>query len=270
MPQITKRDFRIIVVVSLVMLAVGILAASKFMKSIYQNRLSELEENFNETLRYKDGEREAELASVIDDHQQMQLTLTAAYDNIDARDLEIQRLSNLLAEKEMELDAIKAERNEQYRAEFTTLAKYWYVFKNALPRSTVTPEMIIYLDTKCQERNVNPHMMWIIYYLESKWDETAVNSKSNATGLGQIIPSTGKAYWLNILKHDSFSTSMLLDPYVNIDITVEHIARDLQAGKGLSGAINHYSGGASGYLKVMQDTASRFGISSDFGDGTYK
>jgi len=176
---------------------------------------------------------------------------------------EIDTLSTNLASTQMSLDRIKANSEE----DFNLLRKYWYVFERTGDNSGLTTDVIRHVDQTCKEWDVNPHWMWAIYWEESNFRAAIDNTAgSGARGLGQVMPSTGKSFWENILGHGagSFTTDMLYDPYVNVDITVAIIGRHLSNGWTMYQAINQYSGGGgNGYFNEVLATGKTHGVTLD-------
>lgn len=143
---------------------------------------------------------------------------------------------------------------------FEYARKYYYVFRDAPDNSGLTMDDIVYLDDLCKEENLNPHLMWCIYDNESGYITTIDNySGSSARGLGQVLASTGKSIYENILQLGSYDHSMAYDSKINMQLTVELISRNI--GSGLYNAIALYSGDSSGayYNKLLQ-TAREHGV----------
>ena len=173
-----------------------------------------------------------------------------------------QREANI-QEQYDELQRIHQEVIEQSAADFAILRKYWYVLRDGPNNGTLTLDLFRFADNKCKEWNINPHWVWHMYEHESQWIVTEVNGGSGATGIGQAMPSTGKVYWEDIMGHGagSFSTEMLKDPYVNIEITVAHLGRDLQNGATWREAVAHYcGGGVDAYWNTVVRMAAEHGI----------
>lgn len=175
----------------------------------------------------------------------------------------IQQLEADLAASQLTLDRIEVEGEEN----FDILREYWYVFQRTGDNSGLSADLIQYVDKVCKEWDVNPHWMWAIYWEESNFRARIDNTAgSGARGLGQVMPSTGKSFWENVLGHGSgsFTTDMLYDPYVNVDITVAIIGRHLSNGWTMYQAINQYSGGGGNeYFSEVLATGETHGIKLD-------
>lgn len=181
-------------------------------------------------------------------------------------------VSNLNAQIDQQNVVIEAMENtlNQERADsaevFEIARKYWYVFRDAPDNSGLTMDDMVYLDSLCKERDLNPHIMWCIYDNESGYTEAIDNySGSSARGLGQVLKSTGESIYENILQLGTYSHEYAYDAQVNMQITVELIDRNIDSG--LYNAIALYSGDSSGgYYNRILATATDHGVSlSDTG-----
>lgn len=190
------------------------------------------------------------------------------------------QLSNLATEYETQIDQLRTEyeatisdqeeqitalsaTNEQRRADSAELfelgRKYWYVFRDAPDNSGLTMDDFVLVDDLCKEDNMNPHIMWSIYDLESGYTAEIDNSRSSARGLGQVLASTGKSIYENVLGLGEYDHQMAYDTETNILITQELISRNL--GSGLWNAIALYSGDRSGgYYNTLLSVASSHGV----------
>lgn len=162
------------------------------------------------------------------------------------------RITTLETEKEVVTQRLTNTQNELenilslQQADFQLLQKYWYVLKEADPKDGLTLEVLRFADQECQKWDVNPDWMWHVYQHESHWTTEIDNAAgSGARGLGQVMPSTGKEMWERILGHGAgtFTLDMLYDPYVNVEITVAIIGRNLEKYDSMSKALELYSGG---------------------------
>lgn len=166
-----------------------------------------------------------------------------------------QRLNNAIAEKDQIL--------ELQQADFELLQKYWYVLKEAEPGSGLTLEVLRFADEECQKWDINPDWMWHVYQHESHWTTNIDNyAGSGARGLGQVMPSAGKEMWERILGHGAgtFTLDMLYDPYVNVEITVAIIGRNMEKYDSMATSLKLYSGGSSSYYDVIVGMAAEHGI----------
>jgi len=164
-----------------------------------------------------------------------------------------------LADREETLSTIE----EIQAADFQLLQKYWYVLRDASPDSGLTLEVLRYADEQCQQWDVNPDWMWHVYQHETGWTTEIDNKQgSGARGLGQVMPATGKEMWERVLGHGegTFSLDMLYDPYVNVEITVAIIGRNLDKNGSMRAALKLYSGGSSTYYDVIVGMAAEHGI----------
>lgn len=181
-------------------------------------------------------------------------------------------VSNLNAQIDGQNVVIEAMENtlNQERADsaemFELARKYWYVFRDAPDNSGLTMDDMAYLDNLCKEKDLNPHIMWCIYDNESGYTAVIDNfSGSSARGLGQVLKSTGKAMYENIMKLGTYSHDMAYDPQINMNITTTMIDRNIDSG--LKNAIALYSGDATGayYNKILATAANHGASLSDTG-----
>lgn len=179
-------------------------------------------------------------------------------------------VNNMKEESQQQIDSLQAtideltSQVEQRKASssevFEYARKYWYIFRDAPDNSGLTMDDIIYLDDLCKEDNLNPHLMWCIYDNESGYTAKIDNPTSTARGLGQVLRSSGKSYYENVLQIGSYSHELAYDPRINMQITEEMIARNM--GSGIQNAIALYSGDSSGaYYNKLVQTAAEHGVS---------
>ena len=252
----------------IIFLFVGILLSVTVVSSHYEAKISKLEEQ-----QYEEIER----LSLENQHQyeryktaiDRMININGGYRS------EIESLETRLVEQEdahrAQLERLNASTpvrtNTKSMEQFKVLQKYAYVFQMSgrgnYVNSTMTVDLILYIDQVCKEMNVNPHWMMFIYSVESWWNASAVNSSSGASGLGQVMPSTGRDYWTNVFNRpaSTYSRDLLFDPYTNVEITVKHIQRSLDSGQNMRGALNQYSGGGgSWYYDTVVSRAAAAGV----------
>lgn len=68
--------------------------------------------------------------------------------------------------------------------------------------------------------------------------------------------------WERILGHGAgtFTLDMLYDPYVNVEITVAIIGRNMEKYDSMATSLKLYSGGSSSYYDVIVGMAAEHGI----------
>lgn len=167
-----------------------------------------------------------------------------------------------LSEQAEQIEALTAA-YEQRRADSTELfelgRKFWYVFRDAPDNSGLSMDDFVLLDDLCKADDMNPHIMWHIYDIESGYTAVIDNNQSSARGLGQVLASTGKSIYENVLGLGEYNHQMAYDTETNILITQELISRNL--GSGLWNAIALYSGDRSGgYYNTLLSVASSHGV----------
>lgn len=117
-------------------------------------------------------------------------------------------------------------------ADFEMLKNYLYIFTDSPTNSGLTIDHIKWSWECAKTWNVNPQLMWAIYEVESDLNPKTDNAKSSARGLGQVLESTAKEIWEDVLGHGpgSYKHTMAYDPYVNIEITTCLLGRNLANG----------------------------------------
>ena len=87
--------------------------------------------------------------------------------------------------------------------------------------------------------NVGTTVLLAIWWVESRWNETAVNAQTLATGLGQVIPSEYGTMFAS-----RPTSEELKDPVVNADWSARILRGNLtRRGEDLRAAVKDYSGG---------------------------
>jgi len=240
------RNFIIGCVVSAVVTATAILVV---LLAAFQSKWNNMTESYEgeirtlrETLSNVEVEHQKEIEDINAAHQEEVSSMQQTIDDLTMR---YNELSNAKT------------------AEFEFYKDYWYVFRDAPANSGISLELIKYVDDKCQEWDVNPHWMWAIYDLETGMNPSLDNAAgSGARGLGQVMPGTGKKLWEQILGHGagSYTHQIAYDPFVNAEITVCHIERNIAIGS-MSNAIELYSGGGgSDYYNIVIEKGKKHGI----------
>lgn len=217
---------------------VSIAAVSFILLTAFESKWNEMTSNYESEIRAL-----TEQLQVIEaEHEEEVRQLREDYDKeINARDETITELTD----KYTKLSEEKEQTFEFYK-------DYWYIFRDAPANRGITLELISYVDELCQQWDVNPQWMWAIYDLETGMDPKLDNAAgSGARGLGQVMPGTGRNIWEKILKKGSYTHTMAYDPFINAEITVTHIGRNI-AIDSMSNAIELYSGGGgSNYYDIV-------------------
>lgn len=157
-------------------------------------------------------------------------------------------------------DELRATKDADSKHIFELGRKYWYVFKDAPDNSGLTMDDIIYQDELAKEKNLNPHIMWCIYDIESNYTARIDNKTSSARGIGQVLASTGKSLYENILQLGTYQHTMAYDAETNMTLATELITRNID--NGLYNAIVLYSGDSSGeYYNKVLTMAQNHGVS---------
>lgn len=136
---------------------------------------------------------------------------------------------------------------------FALSQNYWYVLRDMTENVGFGIEEIAYLDTLCKEENLNPHIMWCFYDVESEYNSQVDNySGSSARGLGQILESTAKYLYEEKLGLGDYTHDMAYNVKTNMLLTVTLVMEYID--DGLQYTVEKYSGDTSGtyYNKFME------------------
>lgn len=71
------------------------------------------------------------------------------------------------------------------------------------------------------KKKIRPSFISGLYEYESSFNPRTVNPISNATGLGQFLPSTAR--WIASINNMPYSYEMLKDPVYNINLTFKYL-----------------------------------------------
>lgn len=245
----TTLYYRRLMKACIVTLLLGVGATAALCCSYFMDRSNQVAANY-----------ETRISALVEEHEK---EVTVLQKELDGAAAEERKKTAELQEQYDELLRIHQEQQNLSSADFSLLRKYWYVLKDAPNDGSITLDTLRYADEQCKKWNLNPHWLWHIYQHESHWTASIVNTRSGATGIGQVMPSTGRWYWENVLGHEtgSFQTSMLKDPMVNIEITTAHLGRDMEAGLTWKQAVEHYcGGGVDTYWGVVVNYGASHGI----------
>lgn len=159
-----------------------------------------------------------------------------------------------------ELSTLKEQKEADSRYLFEIAQKYWYVLRDAPSNSGLTMDNLVYQDNLAKEKDLNPHIMWCIYDIESDYTVRIDNKTSSARGIGQVLASTGKSLYENTLQLGTYKHTMAYDAETNMTLSTELIARNI--GGGLYNSIALYSGDSSGgYYNQVLATAKNHRVS---------
>ena len=121
-------------------------------------------------------------------------------------------------------------------------ARYQYVLDNAPEQFGY--QLLDYIVKTCDEYNVNPDMMFGLFYVESGFNPGADNPNSSARGLGQILKGTGEYVYSVLLgKEDTYTHDMAYNGYLNAEMSIAVMHHYLEISNGdIHYAMNKYSG----------------------------
>ena len=237
------RGFAIMFVIACVLMICAAVLLLRMQSAMYEDRINSITMEYETELTSMETNHANELAYYKD--------LTTEYDGV------ITELTTRLNDSHSESVDL-----------FELCRKYWYVFRDAPDNSGLALEDMVYLDNLCKDYDLNPHIMWCIYDNESGYTTVIDNfSGSSARGLGQVLASTGKSMYENVLQLGSYTHELAYDAQINMQITTAMIARNVDSG--LYNAIALYSGDSTGgYYNRILSTAADHGV--DISDTSYQ
>ena len=143
--------------------------------------------------------------------------------------------------------------------------KYSYALYNKRgERNDITFDQLVTGEDILLRVNCDPDILWGFIGTESGGDEDAKNPNSTATGHGQILASTGKSVYENIMGNGpgTFNSSMLLDGDINIRIASEYLAYLKENSSSIYEVVDKYAGEHNeAYYKKMDETLKKGGTS---------
>ena len=180
---------------------------------------------------------------------------------------EAKMLNAQISAKDAQIETLQNDHYNDYKTASYLLTKYDYVFDRMPSNSGITLSDIAYYDDMCKANNWNPHIMWCIYWNESRFTAVIDNPVSSARGLGQILESTGRYIYTNILGLGTYDHSMAYDVRTNMMLTTELLYYYMDGG--LAHAVASYSSDFSGeYYRLVCANAAEFGV--DISTTTYQ
>lgn len=169
---------------------------------------------------------------------------TAYNSRIISEQLQLENESLVNDNNEMKSDLIKYEQREELfdKYEYAVMDKY----EN---RTDITYDQLITLEELVQEYPINDvDLILSMIMAESRGIETAQNSESTAKGYGQLLDSTAKYCYDELLNYDDitmigYTYDMALDGDLNIEMMVAYINYLYESnGCSVEAAINSYRG----------------------------
>lgn len=202
---------------------------------------------------YVDGQEKKinDLTIQVEELSQYRDKLMDIGDNIDSRQQELDNIISEIETKKAELEIITSQiESEQSRlndvSEQTSLLdSYDYVLYDLVGnRNDMTLELVQLGVEKCNEKNINPDLLFGIIMVESQGYASVTNSSSGAAGLGQFMPTTGKYIANTYLNIDYDHSTTPYDSSTNISMIVEYLAYLSEKYNGdIISMIKEYSGG---------------------------
>lgn len=243
---------------ALIGVVIGSVAVGIIGRHLYNTMVLDYEGQLSAVRKEMKTEAEAHRNAMNESDRMHAARLSVVTDNVADLEATIADKGAQIASLEQSLLEIEAEQAE----DFNLIKRYYYVLRDAPDNSGLSIDTIRYLDEQCKAWNVNPHWMWAIYDVESTFRTKCDNPKSSARGLGQTLASSARDYWENILGHGkgSYSHEMAYDPYVNMEITVAMIGRNLQANGSMESSIWLYGDRTSTYFGKVLAAGQRHGV----------
>lgn len=127
--------------------------------------------------------------------------------------------------------------------------KYLPIIKKA---SVYSDSNIMYMNmgfvemvfTMSINKKVSPYVIFAIVDVESNFNSTARNKKSNAIGLGQITKGTGEFIHYNLMKRtDPYVHDSLLSASLNVQYMIEYVSYLVRVRGSVDMALKQYCGG---------------------------
>lgn len=229
----TKRDYNV--------LMIGILIGMVSLMLVTVNVLTLADKNRQDEV--------AELKATIAQHEEVVAELNKAHEKeIEALNKIISEKDQTIADKEANYQQLMNDIAVEASVDFEFLQKYDYVIDRVVKEGNCgfTVEMMKLVDDLCREKNLNPHMIFAIIDIESDYHTDAKNSKSTARGLGQVLKSTGKSVYENMMKAGTYNHDMAYNGYTNITMMVTYIEYLKNTYGDINVMINGYSGDQTG------------------------
>ena len=181
---------------------------------------------------------------------------------------EIQKLAAGIVELDKEnVDLVES--NEEYYKELSVLREraelyeeYEYALVYNEERTDITYDQLKTGIDICNEAGVNPHLLFAFIMAESHGDETAKNIKSTATGYGQLLNSTAKFVYEDLMDNGkgTFISTLSKDGDTNIEMTARYIAYLKENNSSIDGIIIAYAGeDNSGYKAELNSWLAKAG-----------
>lgn len=172
-----------------------------------------------------------------------------------------EQLRKELEELQARVEELEAEK-EAERVEYEQLAeKYDYVISR-VDDSEITMDDIKFLDETCKTYDINPHVITAMIDVESDYNPNCSMSNSSARGLMQIIRSTGRYIWEDLLGNSDYDHDIAYDVKSNILMGVRYMRYHLDKNNGdLRASLKYYNGGELGdyYATLVYRDAEKVG-----------
>lgn len=110
--------------------------------------------------------------------------------------------------------------------------KYEYVLFYDGKRTDMTYNLVAYGEDIMKKENIDPNMLFGLVMVESSGKEKAQNSTSSARGFCQLIDTTAKSLYENVLKRGSYRHDYAFNGYINLELGAKLISGNMKQYRG--------------------------------------
>lgn len=155
---------------------------------------------------------------------------------------------------------------EAKNADAMILQKYAYaLYDDVGARNDLTPDLLRLTERCCLQQGIEPNLFLGIVMAESRGKASAKNKRSTATGFGQLLKSTGKWAYEDLLGFGkgTYNHNLAYNPELNIMMSTAVLGELRREYNGnMYKAVRHYRGtDITGYLKEINRWLSKSGLS---------
>lgn len=202
-------------------------------------------------------ELEARNANLIIQAENRSKTNSALLSVVNDLDCQLENVASINSSMVDELDILR-KRSELYD-------KYEYAIVNELGRTQLTYEEVQYAEDLMLEKGLNPHLLVGSIVVESTCNPEAVHPDTKATGYGQILNSTGKWIWEDLMGNTGYYPDLRKDGISNIAMMATYYDYLYSKHDTTLGVVKAYSGnstddGAREYLNKINSVTQTVGV----------
>ena len=146
------------------------------------------------------------------------------------------------------------------------LDKYSYaLYDDSGVRNDIDEDILKLAENLCAQQGIDPNLFLAIVMTESQGHADAKNKHSTAIGFGQLLSSTGRWCYEDLLGYGkgTYSHSLAYNPVLNTEMTISLLGELKREHNGnMYKAIQHYRGkkNISGYLGKMNKWLGKEGL----------